>query len=98
MSTPTVLATACSDAQTCSNQVWEEEQDNVPWPERKVHHVVLLGQGGSGKTHVVQHIVAKVVDFIWPPEHVEDSKLLIVAFSNAQAKNISFANHRVRTS
>ena len=36
------------------------------WGERKVTHLLLLGQGGSGKTHVAQKIVFPVVEYLWP--------------------------------
>ena len=38
-------------AQAC-DAAWADEAK--PPHERKVHHLLLLGQGGSGKTHVVQ--------------------------------------------
>ncbi len=71
---------------------WADEQ--LPPDQRNVHHILLLGQGGSGKTHVVQQLVFTAVDFIWPP--VEPT-LMVVASSNAQAKNISTATVKART-
>ena len=52
------LAKACDDA-------WEDEKK--PPAQRRVHHVLVLGQGGSGKTRVTQNIVFVAVNFIWPP-------------------------------
>ena len=49
------FAKACDEA-------WEHE--NKPPSQRKVHHLLLLGQGGSGKTHVVQRWVFKAVQYI----------------------------------
>ena len=63
--------------------------------ERRVHHLLLLGQGGSGKTHVVQNLVFVAALFIWPPTCGET--LHVVAASNAQAKNISTATVKART-
>ena len=58
--------------------------------------MLLLGQGGSGKTHIVQNIVFPVVHFIWPSEG-EQSTLMVVAAKNAQAKNISTDTVRAKT-
>ena len=49
------FAKACDDA-------WADEAK--PPRERKTHHLLLLGQGGSGKTHVVQKLVFRAVNFI----------------------------------
>ena len=82
------FAKACDDA-------WGDEAK--PPHERKVHHILLLGQGGSGKTHVVQHLVFVVVGFIWPPASAAEPTLMVVASSNAQAKNISTTEVKART-
>ena len=82
------FATACDCA-------WEE-RDKDP-KERSVHHLLLLGQGGSGKTHVVQKIIFVAVAFIWPQESPLEPTLQVVASSNAQAKNISTASVKART-
>jgi hypothetical protein len=71
------------------DQVWKDDMEGKPWSERKVHHFLLLGQGGSGKTHVVQKIVFQAVKHIWPPANEKSQTLLVVAMSNAQAKDIS---------
>ena len=41
-----------------------EDLQKPPQDRRAPTHILLLGQGGSGKTHVVQHIVFKAVAFI----------------------------------
>ncbi len=79
-------------AQVC-DQAYEDR--TKPPRERRVHHLLLLGQGGSGKTHVVQNLVFVAALFIWPPTHGET--LHVVAASNAQAKNISTATVKART-
>ena len=81
-------------AQAC-DAAWADEAK--PPHEREVHHLLLLGQGGSGKTHVVQKLVFEAVQFIWPPETLEEPTLMVVAASNAQAKNISSATVKART-
>ena len=72
-------------------------QENTTAPEKRhVYHMLLLGQGGSGKTRIVQNIVFPVVHFIWPSEG-EQSTLMVVAAKNAQAKNISTDTVRAKT-
>ena len=78
-------------------QVWSSEKNGTPCHQRKVHHILLLGQGGSGKTHVVQELVFKAVNHIWPEESKASPSLVVAAFSNAQAKNISTANVEAMT-
>ena len=35
------------------NAAWEEERDDIPFERRKTKHLLLIGQGGSGKTAIV---------------------------------------------
>ncbi|HIE68667.1 MAG TPA: hypothetical protein EYP98_00100, partial [Planctomycetes bacterium] len=81
-------------ARSC-DEAWEDEAK--PPEQRRVHHILLLGQGGSGKTHVVQNIVFQVTRFLWPPGSLEEPTLMVVASSNAQAKNISTETVKART-
>ena len=74
--------------------VWSEE--SLPPERRSVYHMLLLGQGGSGKTYIVQNLIFPVVHFLWPPSVDEDS-LMVVAAKNSQAKNISTENVRAVT-
>ena len=55
---------------------------------------MLIGQGGSGKTAVVQEIVLPAVDFIFPPEDPDTTSTLIACASRAQADNISTEIHK----
>ena len=57
--------------------------------KRGVYHMLLLGQGGSGKTYVAK-LIFPVVLFIWPPEDGLDT-LRAVAAKTSQAKNTSTA-------
>ncbi|CAE7839254.1 PIF7 [Symbiodinium sp. CCMP2592] len=77
------------------NRVYDEEQRFAPH-KRGVYHMLLLGQGGSGKTHVVQNLIFPVVLFIWPPEDGSET-LRVVAAKNSQAKNISTSSVRATT-
>lgn len=79
----------------CCDEAWEDEKK--PPAERRVHHLLLLGAGGSGKTYVVQSLVFKVVQFLWPARSKAEPTLMVVAASNAQAKNISTAEVKGRT-
>ena len=46
---------------------------------------------------MVQKLVFVVVDFVWPPSAPDEASLVVVAGSNAQAKNISTATVKART-
>ena len=59
--------------------------------------MLLLGHGGSGKTHVVQKIIFPVVEYLWPSVSADKATMMVVAFSNAQAKNISTETVKART-
>ena len=77
------------------DQAWED--DSKPPAQRRLHHILLLGQGGSGKTHVVQKLVFKATQYIWPVDAESEPTLMVVASSNAQAKNISTKDVKART-
>ena len=81
-------------AAACDN-AWADEQK--PPEQRRTHHMLLLGAGGTGKTHVVQNVVFKTVEYLWPAESVDSPSLMVVAASNAQAKNISSPEFKART-
>ena len=83
-------------AQAC-DEAWDDDVQKKPWMYRKVTHLLLLGQGGSGKTHVVQKIVFLVVEYPWPSANAVRATMMVVAFSNAQAKNISTETVKART-
>jgi hypothetical protein len=79
----------------CCDEAWEDEKK--PPAQRRVCHMLLLGAGGSGKTYVVQSLVFRAVRFIWPPRSEAEPTLMVVAASNAQAKNISTCDVKART-
>ena len=81
-------------AQVCDD-AWED-QDKPP-EQHRVHHILLLGPGGSGKTHVIQKLVFEAVKYIWPEQSRDSPSMLVVASSNAQAKNISTDEVKART-
>ena len=80
-------------AEAC-NSAWEEERDEVPLEQRQTRHLMLVGQGGSGKTAIVQEIVLPALDVIFPPQPPDASSSLILCASWAQAENISTEVHR----
>ena len=82
-----LFADACDAA-------WEEERDDIPVERRKTRHLLLVGQGGTGKTAIVQEIVLPTIDFIFPPELPDTTSSLLVCASWAQAENISTDVHR----
>lgn len=74
----------------------QENNECLPPEKRNVYHMLLLGQGGSGKTHIVQNIIFPVIHFVWPAQQ-DQQTLMVVAAKNAQAKNISTEQVRART-
>jgi len=76
------------------NKVWQQECDDTPMEDRQEFTFLLMGQGGSGKTAIVQEIVLPAVDIIFPPEQPQGSSSIIVCSSWAQAQNISTAVHK----
>ena len=76
------------------NQVWDDEQNDVPMSQRERFSFLLMGQGGSGKTAIVQEVVLPTMDFVFPPDDYGQKSSLIVCSSWAQAENISNQEHR----
>ena len=79
--------------------VWDDIQNDVPMHSRRRYSILLLGQGGSGKTAVVQDIWLAVMDFLFPPDEsaTPPKSSLIVCASWAQAENISNKEHKAIT-
>ena len=76
------------------NTVWDDEQNDKPVQHRKRFSMLLLGQGGSGKTAIVQEIVLPAMDFIFPQEPGQVPSSLIVCAKWSQAENISTPDHK----
>ena len=77
------------------NAVWDDEQNDVPMRRRQRFNMLLMGQGGSGKTAVVQEIVLPAMDFLFPPDPTDGgSPTLIVCAKWSQAENISTDTHK----
>ena len=76
------------------NQVWQDEQADTPMRQREQFSFLLMGQGGSGKTAIVQQVVLPTMDFVFPPDDNDVKSSLIVCSSWAQAENISTEEHR----
>ena len=87
----TLFLTGFADA---CNKVWEDEQGDIPMASRRSFSFLLMGQGGSGKTAIVQEIVLPAIDFLFPPEAPGSSSSIIVCSSWAQAQNISTVKHK----
>ena len=71
---------------------WEQEVGNVPWEQRVCKQMLLLGQGGSGKTALIQRLFLPMLDECFGIGRTE-----IVAASHAQANAISTKKHRAIT-
>ena len=63
--------------------------------DRQRFNMLLMGQGGSGKTALIQEIVLPTMDFCFPPDEGSDaSSSLIVCAKWSQAANISTVAHK----
>ena len=82
-------------AQVC-NTVWDEdrkvEEGEMDVKKRTCFNILLMGQGGSGKTAVVQEIVLKTLDKVFGCDAT-----LIVCAKWSQAENISTDIHKAVT-
>jgi hypothetical protein len=76
------------------NAVWDDTNNGVAVSQRRRFTLLLMGQGGSGKTAVVQEIVLPTMDFLFPPESDGRRSSLIACASWAQAENISTTAHK----
>ena len=66
------------------NTVWKEERGDTPMNKRSLFNMLLIGEGGTGKTAIVQEIVLPAADFIFPMQEPTSKPSLIVC-----AKSIS---------
>jgi len=80
-------------ANACNN-VWEDECNETPMESRREYAFLLMGQGGSGKTAIVQEIVLPSIDFVFPPEQQHGSSSIVVCASWAQAQTMSTTAHK----
>ena len=82
-------------ASTC-NAVWEDEQrvlkGDSPVQKRRCFNFLLIGQGGSGKTALVQDVVLPAMGFLFSV-----CATLIVCGKWSQAENISTETHKAVT-
>jgi hypothetical protein len=81
------------------NAVWDDEQKVVEgalaMKDRRCFNMLLIGQGGSGKTALIQEVVLPAMDFLFPPEDDKAyASTLIVCAKWSQAENISTATHK----
>ena len=63
--------------------VKKQEDEGVPWNLRVQLVILLLGQGGCGKTWLVQQFIARVVAYAF----CTDEAIRMIAFSKPQATN-----------
>jgi hypothetical protein len=87
---------ACAHFAQMVDTAWREEREQVAWDKRTTQHMVLLGQGGTGKTMLVQEIFIPLVEWAFPADEHGD-RWLVVAYSHAQADAISKGKIRART-
>ena len=87
---------ACATFGQMVNVAWEEERAQLPLDTRTCQQMILLGQGGTGKTMLVTDIFIPLVNWAFPPTD-EGERWLVVAYSHAQADAISTDQIRART-
>ena len=87
---------ACAHFAQMVETAWCEEREQVAWDKRTTQHMVLLDQGGTGKTMLVQEIFIPLVEWAFPADEHGD-RWLVVAYSHAQADAISKGKIRART-
>ena len=87
---------ACATFGKMVNIAWEEERAQVSLEKRTCQQMILLGQGGTGKTMLVTDIFVPLVNWAFPPTD-EGERWLVVAYSHAQANAISTEQIRART-
>ena len=80
------------------NAVWDDDQaikdGTLAVERRRCFNILLMGQGGSGKTAVVQDIVLPAIDFLLGGEDDQGRSALIVCAKWSQAQNISTEEHK----
>ena len=80
------------------NAVWEDEQKIndglLDAKKRRTYNFLLMGQGGSGKTAIVQEVVLPAMDALFPAEPGEVKSTLIICAKWSQAENISTEEHK----
>ena len=88
-------------ASACNN-IWDEEQQmaegTLKMYQRSCFNMLLIGQGGSGKTALIQEFVLPTMDFLFPAEdeHTTGSTLIVCA-TWSQAENISTEKFKALT-
>jgi len=89
--------TFVQDFSKCLDIAWKEEQEGMPWTERTLFRLILIGEGGSGKSFVVQHIVIPALMWAFPALRKGCDRFLVVAHSSVQANGISTDTFRAET-
>lgn len=74
----------------------EDEQQEVPLPDRTQRSCLLIGAGGTGKTTVILMLMLTVFCYFFPGEEGED-RYLITTYSHAQSDAISNETHKATT-
>ena len=87
---------ACATFARMVQTAWEEDRAGFPLEKRSCQQMILLGQGGTGKTFLVTDVFIPLVNWAFPPDD-EGERWLVLAFSHAQANAISTEGIRART-
>ena len=87
---------ACVQFANMVTVAWEEEKKGIPWDKRTQKTMVLLGQGGTGKTMIVQKLFVPLVEWAFPSDE-DGTRWEVLAYSHAQADAISTRTLRAKT-
>ena len=80
------------------NAVWDDDEQikngTLSVKKRRCFNMLLMGQGGSGKTAIIQDIVLPAKDFLFPTDDGAARSTLLVCAKWSQAENISTEEHK----
>jgi hypothetical protein len=81
------------------NVVWDDEEKNdsgeFVMNNRRCFKMLLIGQGGSGKTALIQKVVLPAIDYIFPRKSARENRSrLVLCATWSQAEIISTAAHK----
>jgi len=87
---------ACAQFSSMMQVAWDEEKQGIPWDKRSQKTMVLLGQGGTGKSMIVQKLFVPLVEWAFPADD-DGTRWAVLAYSHAQANAISTSTFRAKT-
>ena len=69
--------------------LWREEREQLPWRRRTLARMILIGQGGSGKSFVVKYVVVPTLQWAFPADGTSESdRFLLFVHSHETAAGL----------